>query len=309
MAEHGWRELQDELDAWTDAGRVATLWWRDDDASGPSPALDRLLALQSHYGVPLALAVIPQRLDPSLASLLQAGESGRRTTTPPASGKELRQRIRVSAGMTESTPGADSRHSRGSANPHKTIDHGGFHSGVSVLQHGFAHRNHAGAGEKSMELGSHRPQDQVLSELRSGFSRLAKSFEERFLPVLVPPWNRIAAPLLPELPSLGLCGLSTFMPRTQPNPVPGLRQVNCHADLIDWRGGRRGRDHGVLAREVAGHLRARREGRADAGEPTGLLTHHLDHDESAWSFVEEFLDRVALHPGVHWPDSGEVFLD
>ena len=194
-------------------------------------------------------------------------------------------------------------------NPHETRAHGSCHPGVCVLQHGFAHRNHAGDGDKSMELGPHRPQDRVLMELRSGFTRLAASFEERFLPVLVPPWNRIAAPLLPELPSLGLRGLSTFTPRSGREPAPGLRQVNCHVDLIDWRGGRKGRDHTVLARELAGHLRARREGRADAGEPSGLLTHHLDHDESAWSFLEEFLDRVAAHPGVHWPAFREVFLD
>ena len=255
MSEHGWQVLLEELDIWTEARRVATFWWRDDDASQPSASLERLLRLQSRYRVPLALAVIPGRLDPLLVQGVQAEE------------------------------------------------------GVCVLQHGFAHRNHAEAGEKSMELGPHRPQVQVLSELRSGFSRLAESFEERFLPVLVPPWNRIAAPLLPELPSLGLRGLSTFTPRTQRNPAPGLRQVNCHVDLIDWRGGRKGRDHGVLALKVAGHLRARREGRADTGEPTGLLTHHLDHDESAWSFVEEFLDRVALHPGVHWPTPREVFFD
>ena len=255
MAEHGWRVLQEELDTWTEAGRVATFWWRDDDASQPSASLERLFRLQSRYQVPLALAVIPGRLEPLLVPNVQAEE------------------------------------------------------GVSVLQHGVAHRNHAGAGEKSMELGPHRPRDRVLCELRLGFARLASEFEERFLPVLVPPWNRIAPALLPELPSLGLRGLSTFTPRTARNPVRGLRQANCHVDLIDWRGGRKGRDHGVLAHEVAGHLRARREGRADAGEPTGLLTHHLDHDASAWSFLEEFLGRVAPHPGVHWPTSREVFLD
>ena len=255
MAEHGWQVLQDELDTWTEAGRVATFWWRDDDASGPSPALERLLRLRSRYRVSLALAVIPENCDPALPPLVRSGE------------------------------------------------------GVCVLQHGFAHCNHAGAGEKSMELGPHRPRDRVLCELRLGFARLASEFEERFLPVLVPPWNRIAPALLPELPSLGLRGLSTFTPRTARDPVRGLRQANCHVDLIDWRGGRKGRDHGVLAREVAGHLRARREGRADAREPTGLLTHHLDHDASAWSFLEEFLDRVAPHLGVHWPTSREVFLD
>ena len=169
------------------------------------------------------------------------------------------------------------------------------------MQHGFAHRNHASAGEKSMELGLHRPQEQVLDELRRGFARIASAFGEGFVPVLVPPWNRIAAPLLPALPSLGLRGLSAFTPRSGPEPVPGLRQVNCHVDLIDWRGGRRGREHAALACEAAGHLRARREGRVDAEEPTGLLTHHLDHDECAWAFVEAFLDRVAGHPAVHWP--------
>ena len=309
MADHGWRVLQEELDAWAEAGRVATFWWRDDDANGPSPALERLLRLRSRYRVPLALAVIPERLDPSLASLLQAGESSRCRSTTPTSGKRLRQWIPASAGMTDTAPGAGFRHSRGSGNPHETSAHGSFQPGVSVLQHGFAHRNHAGAGEKSMELSPHRPQEQVLCELRGGFAQLASTFGKDFLPVLVPPWNRIAPALVPELPALGLHGLSTFMPRTACNPVPGLRQVNCHVDLIDWRGGRKGRDHGILAREVAGHLRARRAGRADSGEPTGLLTHHLDHDESAWDFVEEFLDRVVAHPGVHWPASREVLLD
>ena len=250
----GWRALEDELGVWADEGRTATFWWRDDDARAPSAALERLLALESLYGVPLALAVIPERLDPALASLLGASPD------------------------------------------------------VTVLQHGLAHRNHANAGEKSMELGLHRPREQVLGDLRRGFECLLTAFGESFLPVLVPPWNRIAEPLLSDLPPLGLRGLSTFTPRAEPYPAPGLRQVNCHVDLIDWRGGRGGRDHSVLACEVAGHLRARREGRVDAEEPTGLLTHHLDHDEPAWTFVEEFLDRIAGHSAVRWPAPRRIFL-
>lgn len=253
MAEHGWRALESELDAWADAGRSAALWWRDDDARGPSAALERLLRLQSRYGVPLALAVVPERLDSTLPPLVRSGK------------------------------------------------------GVSVLQHGFAHRNHARAGEKSMELGTHRPREQVRDELRRGAARLASAFGPSFLPVLAPPWNRIAGALLPELPPLGLRGLSTFGPRSQPDPVPGLRQLNCHVDLIDWRGGRGGRDHAALACEIAVHLHARREGGVDAEEPTGLLTHHLDHDGRAWDFVEQLLERVADHPAAHWPDPRDLF--
>ena len=253
MTESAWRALETELDVWSERGRVATFWWRDDDASGPSARLERLLHLQSRHGVALSLAVIPERVDRTLALFLEAEE------------------------------------------------------GVAVLQHGFAHRNHAAAGEKSMELGLHRPAERVQDDLRRGFECLESVFEEHFLPVLVPPWNRIAAGLLPFLPRLGLRGLSAFTPRSRPEAAPGLREVNCHVDLIDWRGGRRGRDHAVLAGEVAAHLRARREGRADAEEPTGLLTHHLDHDEGAWAFVEEFLDRVSGHPSVCWPLPRDLF--
>ena len=255
MADLSWRELEVELDAWSEEGQAATLWWRDDDARGPSPELERLLRIQSRTRVPLSLAVIPERLDPALARLLQEGRE------------------------------------------------------VAVLQHGFAHRNHAGAGEKSMELGSHRPREHVLDEVRLGFERLQSTFGDRFLPVLVPPWNRIAAGVLPFLPRCGLRGLSTFAPRKRADPVPGLREVNTHVDVIDWRGGRRGRERRVLIPEVAGHLRARREGRVDAEEATGVLTHHLDHDEGAWTFVEELLERVSAHPSASWRCARALFPD
>ena len=182
-----------------------------------------------------------------------------------------------------------------------------------MLQHGFAHANHAGAGEKSMELGLHRPRERVLGELARGFERLASAFEEGFVPVLVPPWNRIAAPLAPALPRLGLRGLSAFAPRPQPAAPSGLRRVDCHIDLIDWRGTTGGaRAAAAIMRASpgswSGTWRARREGRADAAEPIGVLTHHLDHDECAWAFVERFLERSARHPAARWPAARDLFL-
>jgi hypothetical protein len=50
------------------AGRMATLWWRDDDAVAPTPQLDRLLRLAGE--VPLALAVVPAAAQPELAASL-----------------------------------------------------------------------------------------------------------------------------------------------------------------------------------------------------------------------------------------------
>jgi hypothetical protein len=56
--------LERELALWAAAGRVATLWWRDDDAVAPTPALDRLARLAGN--IPVALAVIPAPADPAL---------------------------------------------------------------------------------------------------------------------------------------------------------------------------------------------------------------------------------------------------
>jgi hypothetical protein len=63
-----WSDLLDELDRWREAGRVATLWWRDDDAVGPSDRLDRLLSITGD--IPIALAVIPACADSRLAAWL-----------------------------------------------------------------------------------------------------------------------------------------------------------------------------------------------------------------------------------------------
>ena len=65
-----WVALRCELDAWARAGRTATFWWRDDDATRPAAALDRLLALRR--GLPLAIAAIPAWTDGRLADRLAA---------------------------------------------------------------------------------------------------------------------------------------------------------------------------------------------------------------------------------------------
>jgi hypothetical protein len=56
-----WQEFLDELARWGDAGRTAELWWRDDDAARPEPALARLVALAQRTATPLALAAIPMQ--------------------------------------------------------------------------------------------------------------------------------------------------------------------------------------------------------------------------------------------------------
>lgn len=64
-----------ELDRAEAQGRPVSIWWRDDDAVAASPALDRLLALAAGVEAHPAIAVIPARLQPSLAERL-AGMGG-----------------------------------------------------------------------------------------------------------------------------------------------------------------------------------------------------------------------------------------
>ncbi|MFI4904907.1 MAG: polysaccharide deacetylase family protein [Burkholderiales bacterium] len=178
---------------------------------------------------------------------------------------------------------------------------------ATVIQHGYAHRNHAPADARSCELGANRPVFATLDELAAGFNTLAHAFGERFVAVLVPPWNRIDAGITARLPVAGYCGLSTFGLRKAPYAVRGLPQCNTHVDLIAWRKDRAfiGADE-AIDRTVA-HLRARRQGDADVSEPTGILTHHVDLDPAAWGFLEALVTRTRAHAGARWIDVRSAF--
>lgn len=72
MGQHGgsFGPLRDALDRLSASGRTLAYWWRDDDATAPSPALERLLTLAHSSETPLALAVIPAHAEAALAERL-----------------------------------------------------------------------------------------------------------------------------------------------------------------------------------------------------------------------------------------------
>lgn len=65
-----WSEFEAELARRREAGRPVAFWWRDDDATEPSEALKRLLALSKTSRVALSLAVVPAAAQPELFALL-----------------------------------------------------------------------------------------------------------------------------------------------------------------------------------------------------------------------------------------------
>jgi len=160
---------------------------------------------------------------------------------------------------------------------------------VTVAVHGWSHQNYAPVDEKKQELGLHRPLNEICSELKRGYSVLAHQHAPNFVPLLVPPWNRIDPAIVIELNALGFQGLSTFGAAT----TNSIAVVNTHVDVIDWRGTRGGRNANELVDELVELIESTQI-------PIGILTHHLVHDDTAWQFLHELFSITSLHPGAKW---------
>jgi hypothetical protein len=176
----------------------------------------------------------------------------------------------------------------------------GSETDITVLQHGYDHANHAASHAKKEELCAGRSRVRVIAQLTEGTTRLKSLFGEGFSAILVPPWNRIDAALLPVLPRAGFLGLSAFAGLKAPADVPGLGRADCHIDIIDWHGGRGFIGIEAVLEQATGALAAARgwldgqsaEVRQSGSAPVGLLTHHRDMDVVCWNFVHEFLRRT-----------------
>jgi len=179
-------------------------------------------------------------------------------------------------------------------------DHVTAHPHLVPVVHGWAHQNHVPATEKKAEFRAHRPLSEILTEAGQGKARLQALFGDALRPMFVPPWNRIAPEVTAGLPPLGYRALSTATPRRSPMAAPGLAQVNTHLDPIDWRGSRGLVAPQTLIAQTATLLADRREGRADATEPFGILTHHLVHDDEIWQFSGALLARLLAGPCQPW---------
>ena len=174
---------------------------------------------------------------------------------------------------------------------------------LSPCQHGVAHVNHAGAGDKKAELGARRPLDAVLAELAAGRGRMRARFGPRALPVLVPPWNRVAREVVDRLPGLGFAALSAFGPPLVAAP-PGLASINCHLDIVNWREDRASFPQAVLTARLATLLG---EARMRGGGPVGILLHHLVHDENAWTWLDKLCARVGAETDDAWARATEFY--
>lgn len=169
---------------------------------------------------------------------------------------------------------------------------------ATVLQHGIAHADHARPGQRKIELGGSAERAALARALVDQRRRLEDAFAERFLPVLVPPWNRMDADLAARLPELGFVGVSMDRGPVRAGPP---RRVDVHLDAMDWRGTGRQKRFERLALELDAGLRA-------GTDPLGLMTHHLVVDDDGWDDLDRLLRLRHDGLAVRWAPADELFL-
>jgi predicted deacetylase len=220
--------LGPELARWKARERMPVVWWRDDDARRPTPALDRLLALSSRFAAPITLAAVP---DGDIQALAQACRAA---------------------------------------------------GGVELAIHGFRHENRAPPGRPSGEVNDLDRLADVVLELGTALDVFRRAGTPATL--FVPPWNNIHPTLRAALTlhDLELSGYGDMCDADEP------ARLDAHLDVLRWKPGPRFRGAARFLSRTRRLLVERRRKRL-WDEPLGLLTHHLDHDEAAWRFLEAFL--------------------
>ncbi|MFA9420182.1 MAG: hypothetical protein ACERLB_08530 [Gammaproteobacteria bacterium] len=179
----------------------------------------------------------------------------------------------------------------------------------TVFQHGYSHSSYAAEGMKRIEVGGERSTDEIQTQLATGCQKLQDAFADQFLPVLVPPWNRIEPRTYAALVSAGFCGVSSMWARASAYPAEGLLQVNTHLDPVNWRHDRGFIGESRAIAHICNHLFTRRANSQVSSEPTGILTHQLAQTEEVWDFVRRLMQKLSEHPAVEWLDARSIWAN
>ncbi|RTL30735.1 MAG: hypothetical protein EKK49_12960 [Rhodocyclaceae bacterium] len=178
---------------------------------------------------------------------------------------------------------------------------------LSFCQHGYAHKSHVAAGVPSSEFGNGRQLSEVAREIAEGRQRLQGLFGERFIPVFVPPWNRIAANFIPLLEEYRFLGLSQH--RDEPSlPDSKLITVHCDIEILLWSAASKAtcKPTQTLVLELVKRL-AKLRTNAMEPEPLGVLTHHRAMKDDAWLFMHTLFAVTAEFSVVRWLPAAEIF--
>lgn len=170
---------------------------------------------------------------------------------------------------------------------------------VEVAQHGIDHLNKLAPGGPRSEFLASATQQEISSAVAAGRARLVAA---GLPPVtFVPPWNEPNDKLITAISeakydsySIGIKGQARG----------GLKHIGAQVDILRWKG----KPHFKGRRRVFDALRKQLEDRRQRGafdEPLGILTHHLVHDDAAWTFLDWFV--AYAHKRFDWRSASSLF--
>jgi hypothetical protein len=174
---------------------------------------------------------------------------------------------------------------------------------VKAAQHGVDHLDRSGGEGPRTEFHSLAATEDVAQQLVRGRRRLGDLPVE---PIYVPPWNTLTENVAEALVQAGFKAVSGFGGAMVRGSGPA--RLDAHLDLMRWSPAPRFRGETQLLEQMRRRLVRLRKAKAWS-EPTGLLTHHLDHDEPAWRFLDELLRRLQAGRRTEWVSAAAVLGD
>ena len=256
-----WEALLSELDCWSETGKIATFWIRDDDACAVTPQLERLRELAVRHGVEIALAVIPGRLEIELVDYL-------RTEGSPFHA--------MCHGWKHVDYGPEGR--PGEFGPDRPLSE--LHADAKLAFNEFG--THFGSSGVVFVP----PYGRITEELVGALPEIG------YVGVSTGPTNveRRLARIMSRL---------SWLPSIRLSNGRSIPHFDVQIDPFDWARGT-SRTAASVGEEIVGHLRLRRNGFVASGAPIGLLMHHLVHDATTWELCDGLLEALTEHSAVRW---------
>lgn len=171
---------------------------------------------------------------------------------------------------------------------------------ITILQHGYSHKNYANKDQKKQELGNHRSSETIISELTLGKVKLSALFSDSFVNIQVPPWNRIDDSIIEKIAmNKQFDAISRHGVVDSPRV---MKEINIHIDILNFKDKTCFLGTDKVISQILKHLQFRRKNNYRP-EATGLMSHHLVHDNATWDFLQQFFALTQTFGNIVWIDS------
>jgi hypothetical protein len=172
------------------------------------------------------------------------------------------------------------------------------------VQHGYQHESHSTIEGVKSEFPDEEALEPQHDRARRGIEDMANAFGDRFMPILVPPWNNISQKLVANLASVGIAGLSCSGRRGGSDRY-NIKLFNSWVSLNDFSKLEEPFDPAIIVDKYMRTIGNRLTQAKDRLEPIGLTTHHLVTSEEQFRFLHALIETVR-EAGGQWLSPEEL---